>query len=233
MFKYVVILMIIALVLGILFSSPLFVINEISLSGYEVEDIPVTELKGQNIFMVELTEIQEVIEQDPYVEEVEVRRRFPDKLELLVVDNQPLAALRNNDKYVVFNAYQQIIGENLAENRYQVPVLENVAYNFRGQEVVLDEEVNMFLQELAKLPEDKLQEIKKVDFSGYQLSFSLEEGAEIILGGYDELERKFNIFYSALEQNIFAPENIEYLDISAPDRPVIREKDNSDNYNDE
>jgi len=225
--------MIIALVLGILFSSPLFVINEISLSGYEVEDIPVTELKGQNIFMVELTEIQEVIEQDPYVEEVEVRRRFPDKLELLVVDNQPLAALRNNDKYVVFNAYQQIIGENLAENRYQVPVLENVAYNFRGQEVVLDEEVNMFLQELAKLPEDKLQEIKKVDFSGYQLSFSLEEGAEIILGGYDELERKFNIFYSALEQNIFAPENIEYLDISAPDRPVIREKDNSDNYNDE
>jgi len=215
-------------VAGVLFSSPIFTVEEVVITGYEEEGLNVESLRGQNIFTADTELITTEIKEDPYVEEVNYQRVFPDRMVFEVIFNQPLAAIINNEKYVIFNTYNYIIGEGLEENRYQVPVLNNLSYNFRGREVLLAEGVENFLAAMARLPEEQKRRIVSVDFGGHQIRLRLEEGAEVVMGGFSELERKFNILYSALKQELIDPENLDYLDVSAPERPVIR-KINQDN----
>lgn len=228
MFKYAVILIILSLIAGVLFSSPLFTVEEIIISGYEKEGLNLETLRGHNIFTADTDLITAEIREDPYVEEINYQRVFPDRLEFEVIFNQPLAALINNEKYVIFNNYNYIIGEGLEENRYQVPVLENLSYNFRGKEVLLAEEVEDFLIAMARLPEEQRGRIESIDFGGPRIRLKLEEGAEVVMGGFSDMERKFNILYSALKQELVDPENLDYLDISAPERPVIKKINNND-----
>ncbi len=222
MFKFAVILIILSLVAGVLFSSPIFTVEEVIVTGYEEDGLNIEIIRGQNIFTADTELITAEIKEDPYVEEVNFQRVFPDRLVFEVIFNQPLAAIINNEKYVIFNTYNYIIGEGLEENRYQVPVLNNLSYNFRGREVLLAEEVENFLAAMDRLPEEQKRRIVSVDFGGPRIRLRLEGGAEVVMGGFSDLERKFNILYSALKQEMIDPENLDYLDVSAPERPVIR-----------
>ncbi len=228
MFKFAVILIILSLVAGVLFSSPLFTVEDVVITGYEEEGLDLQTLRGQNIFTADTELITAEIREDPYVEEINYQRVFPDRLEFEVIFNQPLAAIINNEKYVIFNTYNYIIGEDLEENRYQVPVLENLSYNFRGKEVLLAEEVEDFLAAMDRLPEEQKEKIVSIDFAGPQIRLKLEEGAEVVMGGFTDIDRKFNILYSALKQDLVEPENMDYLDLSAPERPVIKKTGNND-----
>lgn len=57
--------------------------------------------KGQNIFFVDLAEVQKSILRHPWVAAVQVRRDFPDQIQIHVTEHQPAAVLAVHDLYLV------------------------------------------------------------------------------------------------------------------------------------
>jgi len=76
---------------------PIFPLRDIQLTGEvthvthdQVEGVVTRELRG-NFFTVDLAQAQVAFEKLPWVRKVNVRRQWPDRLEVLVEEHRPLA----------------------------------------------------------------------------------------------------------------------------------------------
>lgn len=223
MFKYLAIIIVLALSLGIFFSSPFFEINEVIIRGYDQNDFNLEDdILGENIFIVDLETTQETLKSDPYIESVDSSKSFPDKIVFQVNYNRPVAAIINNNDYIVFNKFNKIIAENISENSQDLPVFKNTPYYFSKDKIVLPYRQNKLLDKLEILPVEIRKEIEEIHFEPVGVSLSMKKGYNIRIGSSDNLEDKFIILVSAWNEKMLEDDEIEYVDITAPERPVIK-----------
>jgi len=91
--------------IGVMF-TPLFHVNEVLCEG--VVRIPAEEIfasagevKGKNILLVSLSDIEKRVEEIPMVEHAKVRRVFPNKIKIIIEECIPAGYLYSNDQCVV------------------------------------------------------------------------------------------------------------------------------------
>ncbi|MGM0419576.1 MAG: cell division protein FtsQ/DivIB [Bacillota bacterium] len=226
MYKKFIAIIVLFLGIGFLLSSPLFSISEVVIKGYDKEDLEIVNLTGENIFLVEVEPILEKLEEDPYVKSIEVKKFFPDKISFQISYNRPVAALINNEGYLVFNKYNEIIAEGLDDNRYKVPVFCDVPYQFSEEELTLSSRSQKILDNLEILPDSLREEISGISFESIGVNFDMRGDYKVRLGSTDQLEQKFIILSSAWEEGLLNQKEIEYFDLTAPERPVIKKNDN-------
>lgn len=223
MFKYLIIVIVFALGIGIFFSSPFFEISEVIIKGYDQADIEIEEnILGENIFIVELETIKENLKSDPYIESVDSSKSFPDKVIFQINYNRPIAAVINNNNYIIFNKFNNIIAENIQENRYELPVFKDTHYYFKKDKITLPNRQNRVLSKLDILPAELRKKIKEINFDPIGISLSMKEGYNIRIGSPENLEDKFIILLSAWNERMLDDAEIEYVDVTAPERPVIK-----------
>lgn len=223
MFKYLIIVIVFALGIGIFFSSPFFEISEVIIKGYDQADIEIEEnILGENIFIVELETIKENLKSDPYIESVDSSKSFPDKVIFQINYNRPIAAVINNNNYIIFNKFNNIIAENIQENRYELPVFKDTPYYFKKDKITLPNRQNRVLSKLDILPAELRKKIKEINFDPIGISLSMKEGYNIRIGSPENLEDKFIILLSAWNERMLDDAEIEYVDVTAPERPVIK-----------
>lgn len=223
MFKYLIIVIVFALGIGIFFSSPFFEISEVIIKGYDQADIKIEEnILGENIFIVELETIKENLKSDPYIESVDSSKSFPDKVIFQINYNRPIAAVINNNNYIIFNKFNNIIAENIQENRYELPVFKDTPYYFKKDKITLPNRQNRVLSKLDILPAELRKKIKEINFDPIGISLSMKEGYNIRIGSPENLEDKFIILLSAWNERMLDDAEIEYVDVTAPERPVIK-----------
>ena len=222
MFKYLVIVVILTLGISIIFGSSFFEINEVIIRGYDEEDVEIADIRGENIFIADLELIKEILKEDPYIESVDVSRSFPDQVKFQVNYNRPIAAVINDGSYIVYNKYNRIIAENIENNRYDLPVLKDTPFYFSGEDIIIPAIQNNLLNKLELLPLELREDIKEIHFDPVGISMITKQGYDIRVGTPEELEDKFIILISAWYEGILDDEEIEYVDITAPERPVIK-----------
>lgn len=212
--------------IGFFLSSPLFSISEVIIKGYDQEELEIIDITGENIFSVEVEPVLKILEEDPYVKSIEVNKIFPDKISFQISYNRPIGALINNEGYLVFNRYNEIIAEGLKENRHKVPVFCDVAYQFSEDELTLPSRPQKILNNLELLPNSLREEISKIYFEQAGVIFEIREGYQVRLGSSEQLEEKLIILSSAWQEGLLTQKRLEYIDLSAPERPVIKKNDN-------
>lgn len=212
--------------IGFLLSSPLFSISEVVIRGYDKEKLEIIDITGENIFLAEVDPIVEQLEEDPYIKAIEVNKIFPDKVFFQISYNRPIAALINNEGYLVFNKYNEIIAEELDNNRYKVPIFCDVPYQFSRDELILPARPQKILDNLEVLPKSLREEISKIYFEAIGVKFDMRGDYQVILGSTDQLNQKLIILSSAWQKGLLNQEKIEYVDLTAPERPVIKRNDN-------
>ncbi len=225
MTRLITIIIIFSFLVGFFLSSPTFHIEEVELVGYDTELVNLDTLRGNNIITIENKEsIFKDLKEDPYVNRVNLHREFPDKITLTVEYNNPEAAVIIDGKYTVFNQYNYIIAERLEINEYNVPVFKGVSYHFQGRKIIFSSEVDKVLTNLDLLNSEILESIKYINFEDRFINVNLENSGSIKLGSSDKINRKFIILDSLWQQqeNNFA--GLKYIDLSTPERPVIREE---------
>ncbi len=223
MVKYLIIVIVFALGIGIFFSSHFFEISDVKIRGYDQNDINIGEnILGENIFIVELETIKESLKNDPYIESVDSSKSFPDKVILQVNYNRPIAAVINNNNYIIFNKLNNIIAENIDENRYELPVFKDTPYYFKKDKITLPNRQNRVLNKLDILPAELRKKIKEIHFDPIGISLSMKEGYNIRIGSPENLEDKFIILLSAWNERMLDDAEIEYVDVTAPESPVIK-----------
>ncbi len=175
-----------------------------------------------HLLRMDVGAVERAILSEPYVAEVKVSRRFPYTVILQVREKEPLGVIVQNGKYHLVDAEGMVLesrdapGEGLVEIRCSEPrllypgvILEDA--NFPGY---------------AALLRDMPQGLREVTVAtGFQEGegFFLESaGTRIIIGSIEEVSRKLEIAFFALQELVPRHGKLAYVDVTYPDYPAIK-----------
>lgn len=170
--------------------SPIFNITEINVSGNEkLSENTIISLsglsKGENIFRNLKSNITSNIKQNPYVENVTVKRVLPGTIEIQIEEREIAYQVKVINSYVYID-YQGYILENSSEKE-NVPTIEGLSTQdeeFLNNKRVNNEDISN-LNTILRIMENA----KNVDISDKITNITIQDGKQYIL--YLEEEEKY------------------------------------------
>lgn len=207
--KVLKILIKISIVLGIatgiilfLFVSPVFNISEITVSGAkEINESVYIAMTGievnDNIFEVNKVSGEDTIKKEPYVEDVEIKRIYPNKIEIAVTERKAIYIAEEDGKFYYLDKNGYVLESSFAAIDLLIikgcsTRLENIEIGGRIDDKDL-ERFNDLIKIIDAIQNNeinaKLTSIDVSDNSNYILEFS-EENKTIMLGNVSNLSAK-------------------------------------------
>jgi cell division protein FtsQ len=157
---------------------------------------------GEGFFSVDIQRVQRMLNNRPWAETVSIRRLWPDRLQIIITENRPVARWDSDhlisDKAIVFEAE--------AQKFTQLPVVESSSDSAR-------QILELYYQLVARFEvlNEQVAVLRK-DSRG-ALDIQLGNGLNIKLGRQD-LERKISRFVAIYPQHIYPRRNqIQQLDL--------------------
>jgi len=180
-------------------------------SPEEVEQVVHTDV-GQPLARLDLDEIGERVSGVRGVSNAIVRREWPHGLRVSVVPRVPVAAVENNEMFVLLDAEGEEVGE-----------VEEAPEDVAVASVPLDEDRERVLQSvltvLDAIPDELREEIADIGAeSPDTVQFTLEDGSVVEWGSADDSKLKASVLQVLREQGA------AIYDVSATSLPVTREK---------
>lgn len=177
---------------------------------------------GESLVALDREELQRRLAALPTVREVRVDRAFPHTLRIAVVPERPLAVVRRGGESWLVSVRGRVlraVGETEALGRPRISAEEGVALVAGG--LVEGADVGLALEALRHVPESFPVPVDEVRTDEEQVTFVLEGGAELRLGGRDRLPLKLAVAGRVLLE-LPATERValSYLDVTVPERPV-------------
>ena len=194
-----------------LFVSPVFSIQEVVVNGEENLNesvyIALSNIQiGQNIFEIDKTQIRNAILQEPYVEDVEIKRVYPNKIEINVTERHVSYMIESFGQYIYLDRNGYILEKNSKLLNY--PIIRGYETDMENIEIggrIEEKDIPKF-NDLIKIT-DALKNnnitanLTSIDISNdeeYILEFK-EEEKKVILGSTNDLSAKMawiNLFIS-------------------------------------
>ena len=146
--------------------SPLFNIKDVTVTGNNKlsreEIISLSEIRTEeNIFKTSKNDIKNKIKTHPYVENVKIRRKLPDKVEIIVVERVATYMLPFANSYVYINNQGYML--EITSQKANLPIITG----FSTPEENLHEGERLLSEDLVKLGE-VLQIIESANANGIQ-----------------------------------------------------------------
>ena len=210
------ILIIIAIITGIilfLFVSPVFSIQEITVIG--AEEITESVYKamsgieiGDNIFSITKSNIILEIKKEPYVETVEIKSVYPNKIEINIVERKISYLAQQNERYFFLDKHGYILETNLAPLDYLIIKGCTTDFENLNEGDRIDEKDLGKFNDLIKIVdgisnngiEAKLNSIDISNDDNYVLEF-LDEKKTVMFGDTKDLSAKMTWIDFIMKQN--------------------------------
>lgn len=124
--KIFMILLLLIILAIILASSEIFNVKEISVTGTDKltqnEIISFSNIKiDDNIFKINFGKTKNLIEENPYVEEVFIKRKFPNKIEIEIKERNVKYMLQLAESYIYIDGQGYIL--EISKDKKEVPIL--------------------------------------------------------------------------------------------------------------
>lgn len=211
-------------------SSDVFAVKRITATPTEhvtIEEIyeATAAARGVSLLRLSTEQIEAELCALPYACSVEVHRRFPDTLEVELVECTPVARVRIRSGQIWSVAEDGRVLE--LANRPNLPLI--VAEN--EIDPVLGENLPAMLTgalSLAQLvaTEDLFETLPALDHiavsAGGELTILFKDETELRLGEPQELEQKLTVAASIIEQYLRDGRQLDYVDARVPDRPAVK-----------
>ena len=224
---------------GIVFAlvSPIFNIKEINVQKNEQISsetiISLSQLKiGQNIFKYNSKKVKEEIKANPYVESVNIKRKFPDKIEIIVNERQKNYNVEFLNGYAYINNQGYIL--EISEQKLELPIIQGISTE--EEKIVEGNRLNE--QDLSRLEiviqimnvcetyelDKKVTKIDISDKNNYIIHME-EEKKIVYIGDESNLSNKMLYIPTILEENK-GKEGKIYIDKDATNKYKARFKEN-------
>lgn len=211
--KLAVVIAIAVAIIAFLFVSPIFDIKEITVEGAnaisESVYIAMSGIDiGQNIFGIEKTNAIIRIKEEPYVESVDIKSIYPNKIEISIVERTISYALESSGKYYLIDKHGYILETSLSEPEYILlkghqTNLETLQLGERLNEKDLSK-FNDLIKIIDAIENNtvgaELKSINITDTNNYILEFK-EENKIIMLGDTKDLSAKMTWINFFVTQN--------------------------------
>lgn len=211
--KIIIILGIIVGIGAFLFISPVFSIQEINVNGAkEISDSVYKAMSGieigDNIFSVQKTSIIQEIKKEPYVETVEIKSVYPNKIEINIVEREISYLAEQNGRYFFIDKHGYILETNLAPLDYLIIKGCNTNFETLKEGDRIGEKDIVKFNDLIKIVdamqvnniEAKLTSIDISNDENYVLELS-EEKKTVMLGNTQDLSAKMAWINYCIRQN--------------------------------
>lgn len=181
---------------------------------------------GNNIFYINTKHSKENILSNPYVEDVKIKRKLPNKLEILVKEREVAFYGKKGNKFIIIDKNGVVLEQK--DNIKDMDLIKLEGMDFKkakiGEKLPSDDERKIkFIGDLTKLigkMNEDCPQISLVDINNI-LDIKVYFGNIcVIIGSSNEFQNKINKAINIINQN-----NIEaakgYIDVSFDGNPVI------------
>jgi len=210
---------------GHLMEDPSFRVREIEVVGCvkipRESLLSLAKFKGMpNLFTLRMKEVAGRIESHPWVEEVRIRKVFPDKLLIKIEERKPVAILQLEDLYYI-DAEGVIFSRVVDRDGYNYPFLTGLTREALEEDSVTSKRLIMKALEILKLvdkdsrfPLGEISEIFMEKTYGIQY-FTRIEGIEVRMGWEDFAEKlkRLSLIWSDLKKKGESAASIDCSDL--------------------
>lgn len=225
---------IISIGLFVLLKAEIFNIVEVNVENNKIlskEDIlDESNLLGDNIFLVKLNELEDKILLNPYIEEVSIRRRIPNKISVIVNEKVASYKIIEDNKSYILNDDLVIMEKREDLDGIVLPILEGVDIEGRelGDSVTKNKEKAEFLKLLKNALDTYDMKIDSVNVSDINNIYLYFDDCKVILGANNNIENKLTKAINILKSDKVNISN-GYINVSFSGNPVIYEKQDANN----
>ncbi len=207
---------------------PIFRVNEVRVVGnYFVTDEDVMRIagihRGQNIFEVETARATKTLMKDLRIEEVVVRREFPNGILIDIEERRPVACVACEYGYLDIDRKGMVLRAYKTRPYQEIPLIIGTTLSdlYIGDRTH-DEVLIGTAEYLAGLDDDALAKLTQVDVSNpYYVVAHTWNGAEIQVGALERISDKAHITQNFLDELDTARQPIEFINL-VYEQPFIK-----------
>jgi cell division protein FtsQ len=208
-----------------LLEDPYFCVKEVEIKG--CQKIPQEYLLGlaqiegmPNLFTIALGEVSKRLESHPWIEEVRVRKIFPNKIFIQVEERKPVAILQLEDPYYIDN--KGVIFAPVGDrDGYNYPFLTGLTRQTLEREPEESKRLIMkALELLENLKQRRVSPLEEISEIHMEKAFGIEcftknEGIGVRMGWdrFGEKLRRLSIVWSDLRKRGITPVSIDCTDL--------------------
>lgn len=189
--------------------------------------LSLTVMEGMpNLFSVRLKEVVKRLESHPWIEQVRVRKVFPDKILIQVDERKPMAIVQLEELYYV-DTQGEIFSPVGDRDEYNYPYLTGLSR--RALEKDPEEAKRLIakaLEFLRIVSQEKMHPLGEISEVNMEAVFGIRcftkaEGVEIRMGweDYGEKLKRLSLIWADLRKRGFSPSSIDCSDLK---RMVVR-----------
>lgn len=209
-----------------LLEDPFFRVREVAIEGCQKisQDalLPLTHLEGMpNLFRMRLREVAQQLESHPWIEQVRVRKIFPNKIWIQVEERKPIAILLLEELYyidtkgVIFSP----VGER---DDFNYPYLTGLNREVMEKDQAKARHLIIKALELLRLADkEKVSPLEEISEIHMEKTFGIEcftrsEGVEVRMGWdhFGEKLRRLSLVWSDLQRRGFSAASIDCSDLT-------------------
>lgn len=184
---------------------------------------------GVNIFKADTQGAAQKIALNPMVKKVEIKRRIPSTLKIVITERAPVALVVGQDGFIVVDGEGFYLRRVNDLQGMQLPLISGVQVSVNDRPgVTLNSPGLLSALELIRLMDktflDNVAEIMAP--SSHSLSLKTLQGVEVLFGEPVDLERKTHVIQELLIKNgeVINSQTVEYIDLRYNTSPVIKPK---------
>ncbi len=213
---------------GIMFHTPALQVTDIFVTGNAKVDasliMTASELsQGDNLLKINYKKTCEKIEKIPYVSRADIKYKFPNKINIEIVEGSILVTFETADGYVSVDKNLKILEIN--ENASNFPIIQGIKFEKKpvGEKITIDEsqkfDIILLYREIFE-KKNLLSDCERLLIEEGEVTAYLSGGIKVKCGGGDEAEYKISALKASLESNPNV--TIGTFDVRNPTRVVYK-----------
>lgn len=224
--------LIVALATILILYIPFFKVSETDITGvfYLEKDIfedQLEDLKDENVIFFDKKKYKEIFLANSYVKEVEILRKFPNKLIVSIKERAPVALLVTSDGFIQVSDDSVFLDIRQSPGNYDLPLITGIElYAIPGVGKKIEsqplEEALIIISGSNRILMDKIAEIN-IENDGI-IAYT-RNGIIVLLGGSEEIDEKLKILEGIMEDIVdvtISVSEIEHIDLRFKGTYVIK-----------
>lgn len=218
----------------LVFMTPVFNIDRITLSGNNIVTKDMIEEKvgyliGRNLFSTSSGRIRDIMLEIPQIDDVRVSKKlFPPSIELSISECTPAAYMLSSNKVVVIDSDMKVIDDSGAFSTDTIPSVSGISipsYEVNKQVSSDSAEKDEILKTMLRSFEatgllDKITYISLDDLT--EIKFNYDNRLECTCGSQLELDRKIRMFAETINSSSIEGNVTGTMDLGTPGQAVLQ-----------
>lgn len=211
---------------------PVFKVSAAQVTGLfylekDALDSQLEDIQGRNIVFLNKREIKETFLANSYVKEVEVVRKFPNKILVNIRERAPVALLVTSDGFIQISDDSVFLDIRQSPGGYNLPLITGIElYAIPGVgKKIISPALEEALQIISGSNRFMMGKIAEINIDNERIIAYTRNGITVLIGGAEDIDNKLKILESIMEDIVdvsISVSEIEHIDLRFKDTYVIK-----------